>query len=435
MPYAQDHYPFEKTDKFKSTFPADFIVEAVEQVHLWFYTLHVLSTILFAKPAYKNVIADGLILAADGKKLSKRLRNYPPIDQLLDEYGADVIRFFVLSSPLMNGEDTRMSSDIFRDINRNVFMTLQNSHSFFKTYADVDKWQPKTLDRPTPSNILDKWVLARLDQAVAEVTKGAEDYQLNRALRPLVGLVEDLSNWYIRRSRRRFWKSENDSDKEQAYATLHYTLVQISQLMAPWAPFISDQLWRDLTKDMKVPESVHLSDWPALNKPDNASLKLLEDMAKVRDLVINEGLSQRASAGIKVRQPLAKVSCSLDIANRKEFEPIIAEELNVKAVQWVSQGPNVKLDTKLTPQLKNEGLMREIVRLVQNARKNAGLQVDDRIKLRLQSEDKGISSAYAVFKEAIFTETLAIGELKGEGSHNESVKVEGQEVKIYLSKA
>lgn len=434
MPYASVHYPFENEKEFKNGYPADFISEGLDQTRGWFYTLHVLGTALFNSETYKNVVCHGIVVAADGKKLSKRLRNYPPLDEVFNVYGSDILRFFMLNSPVVVGEEVRFSAEHLRDTQRNVFMTLQNSFSFFKTYSEVDKWQPKSLDEPKPTNLLDKWVLARLNQTITEVTKGADSYQINKALRPLVELIEDLSNWYIRRSRRRFWKSENDVDKEQAYATLHYVLVRISQLFAPWAPFISDQLWRELTKGMKVPKSVHLSDWPSVSKPDNTSLKLLEDMQKVRDLVINEGLSQRAAKGIKVRQPLAKVSVNLKLDNREDFESIIAEELNVKTVNWTKSGKTLTLDTKLTPELQNEGIMREVVRYVQNARKNAGLNVDDRIKLRLETDEKTVSEAIKQFKETIFAETLATSDLDGEGDHSETVRVETAQVTILLEK-
>ncbi len=435
MPYASIHYPFENRAEFEQEFPADFISEGLDQTRGWFYTLHVLATALFNQPSYQNVVCHGIVVAGDGKKLSKRLRNYPPLEEVFNTYGSDILRFFMLNSPVVVGEEVRFSVEHLRDTQRNIFMTLQNSFNFFKTYSQVDKWQPPGLDKPEVSNLLDKWILARLEQATLEVTMGADKYQLNKALRPLVDLLEGLSNWYIRRSRRRFWKSENDQDKQQAYATLHYVLVRTAQLMAPWAPFMSDRLWRQLTKGMKVAASVHLSDWPSVNKPNNASLKLLEDMKKVREVVINEGLSQRAAAGIKVRQPLMSATANLDLDNREDFTQIIADELNVKEVKWAKSGKAVKVDTKITPELASEGTARELVRYIQNARKNAELNVQDRINLKLEAKDKSITDAILRHKADIFTETLAASELRGEGTYNETVKVEGKEVKISLNKA
>lgn len=437
MPYASVHYPMQNQKEFKNGFPADFISEGLDQTRGWFYTLHVLSTALFNDRAYQNVVCHGIVVAGDGKKLSKRLRNYPPLDEVFNTYGSDILRFFMLNSPVVVGEEVRFSAEHLRDTQRNIFMTLQNSFSFFKTYSEVDNWRPTTLGRPQPDNILDKWILARLDQAAKEVTNGAESYQLNKALRPLVELIEDLSNWYIRRSRRRFWKSENDADKTQAYATLHHVLVQICQLMAPWAPFLSDKLWRELTQGVEAPESVHLSDWPSVNKPDNASLKLLEDMAKVREVVINEGLSQRAAAGIKVRQPLSSVSINLDLAAKEDFEAIIADELNLKAVKWLKSGKTVQLDTKLSEELKNEGIMRELVRHVQNARKNAGLNVADRIHLAVETSSAEVQKAYQKFKPTIFAETLTKAELRAgdKPAFAASVKIDGYDIEVKLTKA
>ncbi|OVE79219.1 hypothetical protein BVY00_01000 [bacterium G20] len=437
MPVAQYHYPFENKDKAEELLSADFVTEAIDQTRLWFYVQHVISTILFNKPAFKQVIVSGFIMAADGQKLSKRLKNYPPVEDVFDHEGADALRLSLLSSTQATetADYMRFNRATVIDLQRNVLNTLLNSYKFFKTYAEVDKWQPKRLDRPDSDNLLDQWILARLDGATAAATKTADAFKIAHAIEPVSLLLNDLSNWYVRRSRRRFWKSENDQDKEQAYQTLHYVLLQVCQLMAPFSPFLPDYIWRDLARGTDQPKSVHLSDWPSVSKPDNASLKLLEDMQKVRDLVINDGLSQRAAAGIKVRQPLAKVVCNLQLGNREDFEQIIAEELNVKAVKWAKTGKAVKLDTNLTPELKNEGIMREIVRSVQNARKKAGLNVDDRIKLHLKTDDKAVANAIKQFKDLIFAETLATAELSGEGDYQETVKVEGSEVKISLSKA
>jgi isoleucyl-tRNA synthetase len=435
MPYAQDHYPFENKQQWEKKFPADFIAEAVDQTRGWFYTLHVLGTALFDSPVFKNAICSGWIVAADGEKLSKRKKNYAPMDEVFDEYGVDTMRFFMASSPLMNGEDTRFSVEYLRDVQRNVLMSLNNTYSFYRLYADVDKWQPSDpLKKLKSSSILDQWVLARLDQAVAQVTEGMEAYRLDKAARPITELLDDISNWYVRRSRRRFWKSENDLDKEQAYQTLHYVLLRISQLMAPFAPFLPDHIWRDLVDGTDQPKSVHLSDWPSVNKPDNASLKVLDDMNEIRNL-IKEGHAQRAAAGIKVRQPLAAALINSQIAKPKEFYEVVADELNVKEVKFKRGKPAIKLNTKLTDELRAEGVMRELVRNIQNARKKAGLNVDDRIKLRIEAKNKLITDAYEQFRDQIYAEALASGELKGEGDYNQTVKVDGREVKISLSKA
>lgn len=435
MPYGSIHYPFENEAEFKEEFPADFISEGLDQTRGWFYTLHVIATALKNKPAYKNVVCHGIVVAGDGKKLSKRLRNYPPLDEVFDNYGADILRFFMLSSPVVVGEEVRFSADHLRDTQRNVFMTLQNSHNFFKTYSRIDDWRPKSPSRPEAKHILDQWILARLDETIAEVTANADKYLLNRATRPVADLLEDLSNWYIRRSRRRFWKSENDTDKDQAYATLYYTLKTICQLLAPWAPFISDKLWRELEVDSGV-KSVHLSDWPSVNKPPSTSTKrLVSDMEQVRS-AIAAGLAQRAEAGIKVRQPLSSASFNLKIEEPGRFAEIMADELNVKEVKWLRKGPLAEVDIRLTPDLKAEGIAREIVRHIQNSRKKAGFSVEDRIKLLIESNQEEITDAISRFKPKIFAETLAIEELDDidEGEFRETVKVDGAAVSLALAR-
>jgi isoleucyl-tRNA synthetase len=433
MPYAQDHYPFENKEQWETAYPANFIAEAIDQTRGWFYTLHVLASALFDKPAFENVICSGWVVAADGEKLSKRKKNYAPMDEVFDQYGVDTMRFFMAGSPIVNGEDVRFSVDFLRDVQRNVFMTLNNVFSFYKLYADVDKWSPnKPLLEPTSNNVLDRWMLARLDQAIAEVTKGMEEYRLDKAARPITELLDDLSNWFVRRSRRRFWKSEDDADKTQAYETLHYVILRSCQLLAPFSPFLPDYIWRQMVQGTDLPVSVHLSNWPSIKEPDTASQKLLEEMKSVRGFIV-EGLAQRASAGIKVRQPLAFV----DIPKiPEEFKSIIAEELNVKEVrESAGKGADtINLDINVSAELKEEGTAREIVRVVQNSRKNAGFNVDDRIKLSISSSSSEITKAAENFKDMINAETLTVGKLEQleRAEHSETVKVDGQEVTINL---
>jgi isoleucyl-tRNA synthetase len=445
MPVAQQHYPFENKELFEQTFPADYIGEGLDQTRLWFYVLHIIATVLFEKPAYRNVLVSGMVLASDGEKLSKRLKNYPPVDDVFANEGADSLRLYLLSNyQLVSADYIRFNRDTLKDLSRNVLGTLYNSFRFFKMYTDIDKWQPpKELAEPTSDNILDQWLLARVNQTITEVTKEADDYRLAYAIQPIFSLIDDLSNWYVRRSRRRFWKSENDTDKEQAYKTLHYCLVRTCQLLAPWAPFISDKLWRELVAGTNLPQSVHLSDWPSVNKPDTASLKLLEEMVKVREYIA-EGLAQRAAAKIKVRQPLASVETP---EVPEEFESIIAEELNVKEVSPSpspsaapdGSGPEsvpvvVVLNTDITPKLKAEGISRDLIRFIQNARKNAGFNVEDRIQLKLSSGSAEITEAIVKFKDMIFTETLATADLTREPEHTETIKLDGEEIKIALAR-
>ena len=432
MPFAQHGYPY-KVKAFKH--PADFIVEYIGQTRGWFYTLHVVSTILLDQPAFRNCISHGVILGTDKRKMSKRIGNYPDLNFVFDTYGADALRFYICESPVINGETVAIDEKAILDTQRNVFMTLWNTYKFFKTYAEVDGWQaPKELTEPSSSDVLDQWITARLDETVATVTEGAERYEVQRAVRPLRGFIDDLSNWYVRRSRRRFWKSETGQDKEQAYATLHYVLLRLTQLMAPWAPFMSDYIWRNLSQGVNLPKSVHLSDWPSANKPDKASHKVLADMSLVRQ-AIAEGLAARADAGIKVRQPLGKVAVGLDGGLQADYATIITDELNVKQVSFEGKQTPLILDTKITPELRAEGYSREIIRLVQNARKNAGLEVQDRIKLGLSSPSKELTKAAEQFKKLIFAETLATSRLGGVAEHEEKGKIDDQELVIRLAKA
>jgi isoleucyl-tRNA synthetase len=436
MPYAQDHYPFEHKQEFEKTFPAEFIAEGLDQTRGWFYTLHVLGTALFDQPAFKNVVVNGLVLAADGKKLSKRLKNYPDPAELFDTYGADALRFFFMSSPVVAGEDVRFSADHVQEVSRNVFARLWNVHSFFTTYAEIDGWQPpKTLAQPESDNVLDQWIVARLNQAIAEATQQADAYQIARAVRPLRDLIDDLSNWYVRRSRRRFWKSEDDGDKAAAYATLHYVLVYIAQLLAPWSPFLADKLWRELTAGMDAAESVHLSDWPKVGGYNEAAIA---DMELTRS-VVTDALAERANVGIKVRQPLAGLTIYTLEELPRSHRTIIEDEVNVKRVDKKPKklaGYELELDTTITPELKREGMMRDVIRHIQNFRKNSGLAVEDRILLRLHTDDPDLAAAIKEHAATITAETLT-AQLKDdlETEHHTIVKVDGAELAIGLVKA
>ena len=424
MPFAQFHYPFENKEKFESNFPGDFIVEYIGQVRAWFYYMHAMSVALFGENSFKNVIVTGNVAGNDGRKMSKSYGNYTDPNELMDKFSADSLRFLLLSSPLLNGEDFALQDKDVGDVARKLSM-VWNMYDFFTMYAEVDGWEyDGELVDPLEdaTNPLDIWIISRLHQLVAEVERNMDGYNLPDALSPILPFLDDASNWYVRRSRRRFWKSEDDSDKDMAYRTLHYVLVRLSYVLAPFTPFLAEELYHNLTGDT---ESIHLKDWlPA----GSVNAQVMNDMETVRDYV-NQGLSLRARAGLKVRQPLASVTVP-KLGEHVDFEPILMDELNVKSV---AAGEEVMIDETITPELKREGLMREVIRHVQSARKQAGLNVDDRIVLNLETDNEELRSAISEHADTIMAETLA--EKFGDTSENtQAVKVEGATLTITLQK-
>lgn len=440
MPFAQFHYPFENVEKFEQNFPGDFIVEYVPQVRAWFYYMHAVSIGLFGKPAFRTALVHGTIAGNDGRKMSKSFGNYTDPNELMDTYGADALRFLFLGSPLLNAEDFVLQDKEVGDVARKLSM-IWNMYDFFTLYADVDNWEwDGQLADPGAelSNPLDQWIISRVHQLSQEVDSHMQRYDLPNAVKPLLPFIDDASNWYVRRSRKRFWKSDNDSDKASAYRTLHYVLVQLSMIMAPFTPFLAEELYQKLTGG----ESVHLLDWPL---PGHVNELLLEDMAEVR-ASITAALAERASAGIKVRQPLASLEYTPGRAFAPEhsvfFADILREEVNVKSVVIhapnAQNQPELKLDTKLTADLEQEGLMREVIRNVQQARKQAGLEVDDRIDLQLQAKQKdlGLLLKNDKLTAAILQETLAVS-LNADITYEfaVTVKVNGHELQINLAKS
>jgi isoleucyl-tRNA synthetase len=335
MPYAQQHYPFERANELDKFFPADFIAEGLDQTRGWFYTLMLLGTALFGKSPYKNVIVNGLVLAEDGRKMSKRLKNYPDPAHILNTYGADALRLYMINSPIVRAEDLCFSEQGVLQSLRHLLIPWWNAYSFLVTYANVDGWQPKGSAAPAGGSLMDRWILSTLDRVTGEVVAAMDAYDLQQAVRPLVQFIDDLTNWYIRRSRRRFWKSEDDDDKTRAYETLHAVLLRLCQIAAPFVPFISEEIYRNL-RTAGLPESVHLCDFPLPGglARDEA---LEAQMAKVQEVV---GLARqlRADFNLKVRQPLAAlhVVCRdealLDLV--RPLADIVADELNVKEVRF-----------------------------------------------------------------------------------------------------
>ncbi len=435
MPFAQFHYPFENKQKFEDNFPGDFIGEHVGQIRGWFYSLHAISVGLFAQPAFYNAIVTGTIMGNDGRKMSKSFGNFTDPDKLISLYGADSLRYLLLSSPVMNGEDFIVLDKDVIDVSRRLNM-IWNMYDFFSLYASVDKWESDnkiTDPYDKVSSLLDRWIISRLHQLMKEVDSSIQRYDFPQALKPIMLFIDDASNWYVRRSRKRFWKSTNDTDKSEAYQTLHYVLVQLAVIMAPFTPFLSEELYRLLTGF----ESVHLCLWPQAGHVNDT---LISEMAVAREL-ITQGLAQRADKQIKVRQPLAKAEVSLPAQfielNDYELNNVIAEELNVKQIEVkIGEKSSIDLDTKLTQSLKAEGVARELIRHIQQTRKDAGLNVDDRIKLVVDSQVTEINSTFEQYKQLILQETLtvSVSEKITDDLYSKTVNIDGKQTVIGLTK-
>jgi isoleucyl-tRNA synthetase len=486
MPYAQKHYPFEGREQFEADFPADFISENLDQTRGWFYSLTVLAAALFDSPAFNNCIVGGMLLADDGRKLSKRLRNYPDPSEMIETHGADALRLYLLNSPAMKAEELRLTEDGIRQSLRDVIIPMWNSYSFFVLYANVDGWSPKQGAHVVATNRLDRWILSELQTLVHNINEEMEAYRLYRTVPAMVQFVEKLTNWYIRRSRRRFWKSEDDDDKASAYATLYQVLVTFIKCLAPVLPYVTEIIYGNLVRswDSEAPESVHLCDMPVADEALRDAE--LEEQMNLAMRASTLGRALRSKHNLKVRQPLARVFLlPPDERSREELTQVsdlIADELNVKEVvlvedeteiSEVSYRPNfralgprfgkrmkevgafiagltpeqvkglagggaldiaggtigindievqrseredvvvaiednlaVGLDLHVTEELACEGCAREFVNRVQNLRKDAGLDVSDRIRLWVQGSDV-LEAAVTAFHDTIATETLA----------------------------
>ena len=488
MPYAQNHYPFENKEYFENHFPADFISEGLDQTRGWFYTLTVLATHLFEKPAFLNCIVSGLVLASDGRKMSKSLRNYTDPEEAIAKFGADAIRLFLMHSTVVKADDLRYSDDGVREVLKSILIPLWNSYSFFVTYANIDGIVAtgREFERSLPQNPLDRWILSVTQSLVKNVSAALDDYDLSGAIDPIVDFIEQLNNWYIRRSRRRFWKSENDADKREAYESLYIALKTFAQVSAPFIPFVTENIWQNLKTADDAP-SVHLSDYPRCNEAWHDE-ELEFKMATVQKAV-SMGRSLRNQFNIKNRQPLSSVALVTRNDDEKrvlaEMEDSVREELNVKRVvfhareeelveyrakanfrtlgkelgplmknaaqkiaalsqeeiQTVLEGSHlaldidgtpvelteekivieriekaglkvindgtltVGLDTNVTDDLKKEGFARDLVRGIQNLRKEAGFSVTDRIALQVFGDEE-LKRAYEMFSDFIAGETL-----------------------------
>ena len=449
MPIAQWHYPFENdTLREDGRFPADYICEAVDQTRGWFYSLHAISTLLFDRPCFGNVICLGHILDIKGEKMSKAKGNVVEPQAVIDKYGADALRWYCLTaSP--PGNVRRFDEKSIAEISRRFLMTLWNVYSFFVTYANIDRFVPVSEGVSSEQPELDRWIISELNQLIADVDGALETYNPLEGGRKIESFVDGLSNWYVRRSRRRFWKSENDADKLSAYNTLYECLVTLSKLLAPFIPFLAEELYQNLVRSAfpEAPDSVHLTDFPVadatkIDKRLSADIQLI---MKVSSL----GRAARSQAGIKVRQPLAQavvsVAGSSEERSLERLKPQILEELNVKDLQFIDDsskldkdryvissegGYSVAVPTEIPPELRAEGMAREVVRRLQEMRRSAGFDIADRIVTYYQGE-ASLKQVMEDFAEYIKQETLSlelVEEVPPEGAFAESHKLGGHEI-------
>lgn len=375
MPFAQDHYPFERPDWQKTNFPAGFVAEYIAQTRTWFYYTHTISTMLFGKAPFENIVTTGTILAEDGQKMSKSKNNFPDPWILFDKYGVDPLRFYLMSCPVMKGEDVNFSEKAVQDIASKIISRLDNVVTFYELYRDK-KLESKNQES---TNILDQWINARMSQLIDEVTKNMEMYDMSLATRPFDLFIEDLSTWYLRRSRERL----KDGDQE-ARVTLYNILKTTAKLLAPFTPFISESMWQKL-KNEDDKESVHLSDWPKVKEINE---NIISEMGIVRH-VVTLGLEARQRAGIKVRQPLKSLSIKSYVLSEPQID-IIKDELNLKSVVYdESIEDPVRLDTHITEDLRKEGKYRELVRAIQDMRKEKGLNPNDIVTLKIATSVEG----------------------------------------------
>ena len=381
VPFASYHYPFENEKKVRERIPADFIAEGQDQVSKWFYYQHVLSGALFGRAAFKNVIVNGIVLAEDGRKMSKRLQNYPDPVGVIDKYGADAVRLYLLSSPVMRAENLNFSEAGVDEVAKKVIGRLANVVSFYKLYENPQKGAPEE-----SAHVLDRWILARLNKFTLNVTEAMDAYALDRAGREFGAFVDDLSVWYVRRSRERI--KEGGDSAHEALSTLRHVLLTYAKVSAPFTPFIAEWIWQEAQGGG---ESVHLTDWPDFEVPSEDILVAMNDVRRIVSLA----LEQRSRADIKVRQPLKTLkinylqpegAASADMA---EYEVLIKEEVNVKKIEWNADEPHeVALDTTITPELEEEGMYRELARMVQDERKKLGLRVEDAAVLSVVADGK-----------------------------------------------
>ncbi len=388
--FAERHYPFNTEEKLEDFFPPDFIAEYTGQIRAWFYVLHVIGAALYESPAFKNVLVEGVILGTDGRKMSKNLKNYPDPKEMIQKYGGDALRLYLLGSTIMKGEDLVISEEQYRNQVKSTMLILWNVYNFFVTYALIDNWDRSHLTGKSSENVLDKWILTLLERTKQDVTKSLDGYDTIATIEAYEEFITNLSTWYIRRSRDRVGPSANsEEDKKSFYETTYIVLTTITKLMAPITPFLSEEIYKNLTGE----ESVHLTDWPENQEIDSVAKK--ENSFLRTEMVIIRGLveiahAERKKLGIKLRQPLAKLTVSLpEPMLSKELTEVLSQEVNVKEVVYVktkeSVPVTVEFDTTLTPELTAEGEARDLVRKIQEERKLLGTTMDEKVNVSLES--------------------------------------------------
>lgn len=432
MPYAERHYPFEKKGEFEGSFPAEFIAEGQDQTRAWFYYLHVLATAVMDKPAFKNVIVNGIVLAEDGKKMSKKLQNYPDPMKLIETYGSDALRYYLMTSPVVSAENLNFAETGVREVFSKLINTLWNVLEFYQlSVGQLVNSSHQSLV-PSSTHVLDRWIVAKLNVLIRDVTEGLEKYELHTASRPLADFVlGDLSQWYVRRSRDRFESGEG-------VETLRYVLETVSKLLAPFTPFIAETVFQQTQnpKSKIQNQSVHLETWPVYDE-SLIDIVLLEDMERARK-VVEMGLSLRKEVGIKVRQPLLELRID-GVKINEDLFAVISDELNVKCVEigpasalWASARQKedgemkVALNIKISEELKREGLAREVVRAINQLRKEKGLQASDKIMITWFTQSETLRSVLVEFAQSIASDTSATEVCEGNGES--VVEIEGESI-------
>ncbi len=423
MPFAQQHYPFANEEKFKKSFPADFIAEGADQTRAWFYYLHIIATAVKNSWAYNNVIVNGIVLAEDGAKMSKRLKNYPEPDLIMEKYGADALRYYLLASPVMQTENLNFSEAGVKEAYQKVVMLLDNILNFYRLYAPT---RLALAGKPRQDNILDQWLMAKLNSLIKETTEAMGRYDLPKAVRPIEEFSNEFSTWWLRRSRERF-KNEGE-DKENALKVFYQVLATLAKVMAPFTPFVAEAVYQAIGGEK---ESVHLEKWPKAEKADE---KIISEMAEARKIV-ELGLASRAESGMKIRQPLSALKIkNQELRLSQEFLNLIKDELNVKAVEFDAKiEKEVELDLVITEDLKIEGAWRELIRTVNGLRKEAGLTLADTVEVRWQSDGEIIKKVFTnpELVEELKRNTIASA-YQEEKNNGEEIEINGEKIKLEI---